>query len=177
VIAAGAGVQALIRARSEEADGRVELVLAAPVGRVRWLLEWVLIAVVSVVAVSLVLGAAGGLSFGDQATERFGSTVLAGVAQIPAGLAYVGITALIFVVAPRLTIPLGWGLLGLGVALGQFGGVMQLPEWVRNASPFAHTPAVPSADVDWSGAVVLTLVAVGAITAAALIARRRELAN
>jgi ABC-2 type transport system permease protein len=175
VLAAGAGVQAIIRARSEEADGRAELVLAGPVGRVRWLLDWVLVAVVSVVVVSLAIGVVGGLSFGD--ADRFASTVLAGIAQIPAGLAYVGVTALIFVVIPRLTIALGWGLLGLGLLLGQFGGLMQLPTWVRDVSPFSHTPAVPGADVDWSGAVGLAVVAVVAVALAAVLARRRQLTS
>ncbi len=177
VLAAGAGVQTIIRARSEEADGRVELVLAAPVGRVTWLLGWVLLAVVSVVIVSLAIGVVGGLSFGAENSDRFASTVLAGVAQIPAGLAYVGVTTLVFVVIPRATIPLGWGLLALGLALGQFGSLMQLPEWVRNLSPFTHTPAVPGTDVDWSGAVVLTVVAAASIALAALIARRREVTS
>jgi len=175
VLAAGAGVQTIIRARSEEADGRTELVLAGPVGRVRWLLGWVLLAVVSVVVVSLAIGVVGGLSFGTG--DRFGSTVLAGVAQIPAGLAYVGVTTLVFVVIPRATIPLGWGLLALGLILGQFGSLMQLPEWVRDLSPFTHTPAVPGTDVDWSGAVWLIVVAAVTIGLAAVIARRRQLSS
>jgi ABC-2 type transport system permease protein len=54
---------------------------------------------------------------------------------------------------------------------------MQLPDWVRNLSPFTHTPAVPGTDVDWSGAVWLTVVAIVATALAAVIARRRELTS
>ena len=69
---------------------------------------------------------------------------------MPAALLYVGLIALVFAVVPRLTITLGWGLLGIGLVIGQFGGLLKFPDWARDASPFTHTPAVPVVDFDWS---------------------------
>jgi len=179
VLAAGAGVQAVIRARSEEADGRAELVLAAPVRRTSWLLGWILVATVSTIAVALATGLAAGLSFAGapDSVDRFWSSLASGVAQLPAALTFVALTALIFVVIPRATVALGWGLLAIGFIVGQFGALMQLPDWARNLSPFAHTPSVPAQGVDWWGALVLVAASVAVVALAVALVRGRQLTS
>ncbi len=176
ILAAFAGAQAVIRARGEEADGRAELVLAAPVTRAGWLLGYVLVALVSAAAVALAAGLGAGLSFvaaGDP--DRFGSSLAAGVAQLPAAFAFTAVTALVFAVLPRLTVAAGWGLVSLGAFVGQFGALVGLPDAVRDASPFAHTPQVPGADADWGPALVVTAVSVVVVAISVLALRRRQL--
>jgi ABC-2 type transport system permease protein len=178
ILAAAAGVQAILRARGEESDGRLELVLAAPVRRVAWLLGYVLVAVVSVTAVALAAGLAAGASFLPTDAERFWPSVLGGVAQIPAAVAFVALAAFVLAVLPRLTVPLGWAVIVVGFMIGQFGGLLQLPDWVRDASPFRHTPAIPPVDgADWTGAFWLIGISVVVVAASAVLVRTRQLTS
>lgn len=179
ILAAAAGAQAIMRARGEEADGRAELVLAAPVHRTGWLLGYVLVAVVSAVAVALTAGLFAGLTFlGSGAdSDRFWSSIGAGVVQLPAALTFIALTTLVFAVAPRATVAVGWAAIGVGFVIGQFGGILQVPEWVRDASPFTHTPGLPAADVEWSGVWWLLGISVVLVVISAVVVRRRQLTS
>ena len=150
---------------------------ATPVDRGVWLLHYLAVAVISVVVITMSSGLLAGLFLlaGGSTGHAFWGAVSAGLAQIPAALLYVGLGAIIFAVVPRLTIGLGWTLLGLGLVIGQFGGLLQFPDWVRDASPFSHTPAVPVVTFDWSAGLILT--GIGAVLAltAFFIFRRRNL--
>jgi ABC-2 type transport system permease protein len=96
---------------------------------------------------------------------------------VPAALLYVGLIAVVFAIVPRLTIPLGWGLLGVGLVIGQFGGLLRFPDWLRDASPFTHTPAVPVVSFDWSAGLILTGIGVVLAVAAWFVFRRRDLVS
>ncbi len=176
ILAAFAGAQAVMRARSDEADGRAELILAAPVGRVAWLLGTVLVAVVSAAVVALAAGLGAALSFaGSGDPDRFWSSVVAGVAQLPAALAFVALTTLVFAVLPRATVAVGWGLVAVGAFVGQFGALVGIPEWMRGLSPFAHTPQVPGTDVNWLPALLVVAASAVIVALSVLALRRREL--
>ena len=178
VLAGAAGVQAVLRLRSEEAEGRAEILLASPLSRARWVGASLLVAAASALAVSAIAGAATGAlvatSSGDPA--MLGRFVGAAIAHAPAAIVFVALAALVFAVAPRLTVALGWGLLALGLVLGQFGELLRIPEWAQDASPYRHTSAVPVEDFDVASAIVLTVIAVGLAAAAMVSIGRRDLA-
>lgn len=177
VLAAACAVQAVIRLRQEEAAGTAEVVLATPVSRVRWLLEFVLVGVVAVVLVLVAAALAAGLSAvaaGEDAA-RIGDSFVAAGAQLPVALVYLGVLALVFVLAPGWTVPVGWAALGLGALIGIFGGLVNLPDPVRHLSPFADAPVVVG-DVDWTGGYWMLGIALVALAAAAALIRRRDLA-
>lgn len=174
ILAAAAGIGALNRAAEDDRDGRSELLLATPVGRVRRLGEWLGIGVGAAVAVSLTTGVVGGLAFIATGTDRFWSTVAAGLAQIPAALVLIGVAAVVAVALPRIAGWLVWVALGVALLLGQFGGLLRVPDWARQISPFTHTPGVPAAHVDWAGAWWLLGVAVFLGIVALVLARRQE---
>jgi ABC-2 type transport system permease protein len=137
----------------------------------------VVVALIAAVAVCLGTGLAAALTFraSDDSAARFWSSLAAGVAQLPAAFAFIAITTALFVFLPRLTVGLAWGLLALGLLIGQFGGLLQLPEWLRDASPFTHTPAVPADNPDWSGAIVVVIVALALLVISGFAMRRRQL--
>src|SRR5690606_33602559 len=60
VLAGAAGLQAVVRLRSEEAEGRAELLLSTPTSRFQWLGSTLLVAVGSTLAVCAVAGATTG---------------------------------------------------------------------------------------------------------------------
>jgi ABC-2 type transport system permease protein len=176
VLAAGAAIQAVLRARSEESEGRAELVLAGAVSRNRVLLDVLAAAALSIVVVLLVGGLAAGFAFvGAGHPDRFWDSLAAALVQLPAALVFAAVSALVLAVLPRLSVVLGWTLLAIGFFLAEFGAVFKLPDWVRDASPFSHTPIVSGPDIDWYPTVILVLVAGLASAAAAVLARRRDL--
>lgn len=174
VLAAAAGIGALNRAAEDDREGRSELLLATPVGRVRRLAEWMGLGAGAAVVVAVATGVAGGLAFVATGTDRFWSTVATGVAQVPAALVLVAAAAVVCAVAPRVSGWLVWVVLGVSVLLGQFGGILRVPDWARQVSPFTHTPGVPAAHVDWAGAWWLLAVAVVLGIVALVSARRQE---
>lgn len=176
-VAAACAAQAVIRARQEEAGGTAELLLSMPLSRVRWLAGYLLLGVIAIVLVLASAGVASTVAVfasGDD-EAHIGESFAAAAAQLPAALCYLGVLALVFVLVPSITAALGWTLLGAGVALGTFGGLIGLPQWVRDLSPFTHTPAVLARDTDLSGAAWLVGVAVAAASVALLLMRRRQL--
>jgi ABC-2 type transport system permease protein len=175
VLAAAAGVQATLRLRSEEAEDRAELLLSSPVRRSAWLLSHLAAAVLSVAAVTLGAGLAAGAAFAVTGDDgRVGSSLEASLAHVPAALIFVGVVALVFAVAPRLTVPLGWGLFGVGIVVGQFGDLLRLPDAVQSLSPFAHSPGLPADRIDLLPLVGMTALAVTAAWAATVAFRLRD---
>ncbi|GAA4354984.1 ABC transporter permease [Angustibacter luteus] len=177
VLAAACAVQVVLRLRQEESAGTAEVLLATPVDRTRWLLDYVVLGVVAVVLVMAATAVAAALALlgSGEDVARVGDAFVAGLAQLPAALLYLGVLALGFVFLPGVVIGLGWGLLALGVALGTFGGMVGAPQWLRDLSPFTHTP-VPGAGVaSWTGGLWMLALAVAATALAASGMRRRQL--
>jgi ABC-2 type transport system permease protein len=176
LVLTGGALQAIMRLRQDEASGLAEAVLGGRVGRLRWLASTLVVALGTVVVAALLAGLLAGATGATLSGEdQFGKWFGACLAQLPAVFAYAGVLALVFALVPRATIGLGWALFGLGAFIGQFGGLMKLPEVVRNLSPSSHTPAIPTDDIDWSGAWWMLVVCLVALVAAAIVFRRRDL--
>lgn len=179
VLAAACALQAVIRLRQEEAAGTAELLLSAPVGRVRWLAGYLLLGGAAVV---LVVGLAGVgawatlIGAGDRSmpADALWQTALA---QLPAALVYLAVPALVFVLWPSATVAASWGLLALGVMLGIFGGMLGIDQSLRDLSPFTHTPVPKPTGTDWSGAWWMLAIAVVAGALAVVVMRRREVGS
>jgi ABC-2 type transport system permease protein len=178
ILAACCAVQIVVRARQEETRGTVEAVLATPVGRVRWLADFVIVGVVAVlivVAAAVIAGWIGVWSNGgDESLYRI--VAVAGLGQAVAAAIFAVLTALVFVLLPRATTAVAWSLVLLAALLGMFGPLFGLPEWTANLSPFAVTPVVDGSGVDVRGLGWLVLVLAGGAAAALTLMRRRELA-
>jgi len=176
-LAAAAGVQAVLRLRSEEASGAAEILLATPLSRARWMLGHVGVAIASVILVALAAGASAGIAFILAGTEwgRIPSSLAATLAHVPAALTLVGAAAIVFALAPRLAVSLGWGLLVIALVLGQFGELLSLPEWVQNISPFHHSSALPLESLDATATVIMTIAAAVGIGFAVAAFRLRDL--
>lgn len=176
--AAGCVTQMLMRARHDETDGFAETVLATAVSRTRWFLSYLAAALVGAAIVVAAAGAGAALSlFGaGQAASVAASAIAAAVVQLPAAMVYLGITAVVVAIVPRATVVVGWLALAVGLFLGQFGGLIGAPDWLRRLSPFVHTPGLPGPDIDWSGGVWMVVIAVALAVVATLVLRRRDLA-
>lgn len=178
-LAAGAAafaVGSVLRLRGEETAGRAELLLAAALGRGRWLGGGLLVTV----AGSALLLAAGGLGLGVAAAAGLGDSGLAvelvGVllVQLPAVLVLAGIAVALVGAAPRWS-SAAWAVLAGVLFVGIFGELFGIPEWAQNLSPLRATPAVPVEETDPGVLVALTAVAAALFAAGLLGVRRRDL--
>lgn len=178
IAAAAYTVQALLRARAEEVAGHVEPVLAAAVGRVRWLLSHVAVAWAGTVVVLVALGLSGSLAYaavgGDLAVGL--GMLSAAVAQVPAAFALGGLVVATFAFLPRWALALGWAMLAASLVMGQAGQLLELPQWLLNLSPFTHVPEVPATALALTPELALLAVAVTATAAGLAWFRRRDLA-
>ncbi|MBG6215676.1 ABC-2 type transport system permease protein [Arthrobacter sp. CAN_A6] len=177
VLAASAGIQAVLRLRAEEAEGQAELLLAVPRSRARWLAAQLVLAALSVTAVAATAGTAAaiGLGLSGAGSSSGGTIVAAALAHVPAAAVFPVVASLVVAVAPRLGSLLGWGFLAVGLILGQFGELLGLPGWVQDISPFRHSPAMPVESFDAGQALAMTAIALAGAALATYLIRRRDL--
>jgi len=148
LLGAGFAVSSVLRVRSEEAAGRVETVLAAPVGRTRWVLSHLLVAVVGTV---LVVGA-GGLGTGVAFAVASGDSgqvarlTAAALVTVPAVLVLAGVALALFGTSARVAL-VSWVLVAVAVLVELFGELLRLPGWLRDLSPFHHLPGLPAQEL------------------------------
>jgi ABC-2 type transport system permease protein len=143
----------------------------------RWLADYMLVALIGILCVVAVavVGAAVGIAAQGGEWSLMETVLVTGGGQVAAASTFLVITALVFAVAPRLTIPLGWMLVLLGMVLGLFGPLFGFPEWLTHVSPIAATPQIEGDEILirglWWIVAVVVIGAVGALTSM----RRREL--
>ncbi|MDZ8200993.1 polyketide antibiotic transporter [Microbacterium sp. SSW1-59] len=177
VLAACCAVQIACHARQEEAHGTAEPVLSTPIARVRWLADYVAVAAIGIVLVvgAAVAGAAIGIAADGGDADLLGEATVMGAGQAAAAAVFLASTALVFVVAPRLTIPLAWTLVMLGLVFGLFGPLFGFPDWLVDLSPIAQAPTVSGGEVELRGLWWLLAVTAAGLGAALALMRRREL--
>ena len=97
IVAAAYGVSAVLRLHAEETAGRADPVLAGSVGRVRWGLSHLTVAVAGMALLLAVAGVATGLGYGLSVGDAGGETARmlgAAIAQLPAALVIAAIAML-----------------------------------------------------------------------------------
>jgi len=179
VLAAAAGIQAVLRLRAEEAEGRAEMLLAVPASRLRWLAGTLAVAVITTTAVAAAAGAAAAavLTVSQAGGSGAGTVFAAALAHVPAALVFPAVTVLVFALASRWSSAVGWGFLAVGLVLGQFGELLGLPVWMQDLSPFRHSSAMPAEAFDPAGAVLMAAIAIALAAAAGRLIRERDLAG
>jgi ABC-2 type transport system permease protein len=167
--AAAYATSAVLRLRAEETGGQAEPLLATAIGRTRWGLSHIAVAVVGTAVLLAVAGVAAGLGYGlrtGSAGPEVARLLGAGMAQLPASLAVAGAAVVLFGLLPRASVAGAWTVVGVLVLIALFGQVLQLSQPILDVSPFTHVPKLPGAAVTgtpllWLSLVVVALVAVG----------------
>ena len=114
-------VQILLRMRAEEADGRLESVLAASVSRPRWLLSHLLNAGLGALLLLLVFGASMGLAAGavrGDVPAELRALIGAALVQLPAILLIAGLVIALAGLLPRAATAFSWAALMVAVPSG-----------------------------------------------------------
>lgn len=161
ILSAVPAVQAVQRLRTEEVAGRAGPLLATPLSRVRWVLNTVVVALVTGVlvlcAVGLGIGLGAGLSVSD--LSWVGMSIGGALTYLPAVALTVGVGVALFGWLPRAT-ALVWTPVIFAVVVMYFGGLLDFPSWLINISPFSHIPQLPAAQFEAVPLLWLSVIAV-----------------
>ena len=174
--AAAYATSAVLRLRAEETGGQAEPLLATAIGRTRWGLSHIAVAVVGTAVLLAVAGVAAGLGYGlrtGSAGPEVARLLGASMAQLPASLAVAGVAVVLFGLLPRASVAGAWTVVGVLVLIALFGQVLQLSQPILDVSPFTHVPKLPGAAVT-AGPLLWLSLAVLALIAAGLAALRRR---
>jgi ABC-2 type transport system permease protein len=163
-------------ARREEADQRLETLLALPVSRGRWLGGRLLLAACGSALISLVAGLltwAGAASAG--VSLSLPRMLEAGANCLPAALLFLGFAALAYAIAPRASAGIAFGLVTVAFLWQLVGSLVGAPRWLVDLTPFEHVGLVPAQAFRPGDALVM--LAIGGVSAVAAIGvfRRRDL--
>ncbi|MFC3998923.1 ABC transporter permease [Nocardiopsis sediminis] len=172
-------IQAVLRLRSEETEGRADPILTGPVGRLRWAGGHLLIAALGSAAVLAGAGLGAGLAYGAASGDIGGelpTLLLGSLVRVPSVWVLAALAAALYGLAPRAAALGSYTALGLLFALEFAVELVGAPHAVLIVSPFAWTPAVPVAAPAAAPPVALSAVA-AVLTASGLAGlRRRDLA-
>lgn len=165
-------------ARDEEAEGRLDHLLARPVSRVGWLTGRLAPALALVVVTGLVAGLAAWAGAAAQHTGvGLGSLVASGGNAVAPAVCLLGLGVLLLGLRPRAAVAGVYTVLVWSLLVELVGGIGDLGHWLLDTSVFQRVASVPAGPVDWVADGVL--VAVGAVAAVVglLAFRRRDLVH
>lgn len=164
--------------REEEASGRLDTLLAQPLARAAWLRGRLLVSLGCLAFATLSAVVLCWLGAAAQSSGIALSRMLeAGLSALVLGALFLGLATLVFGVAPRLTSPLGLGLVAGSFLLEMVGAIVKAPAWLLEASPFHHLSLAPARPLDWATLAAMAAIGVAAAIAGTLAFRRRDLAE
>ncbi|GAA0937671.1 hypothetical protein [Nonomuraea longicatena] len=162
---------ALLRLRNEELSGRAELLLSAPVSRVRWVTGHLLIAL----AGSVLILAAAGLTMGLVAGAP-GKVLAGALIQVPATWTLAGIGVLAFGLLPRAAAAISWAAFLFVNLFGEvLGPILGIDYWIaKYAVPHPNLPMVISGEPFTATAIAIMTGVTAVLVATGLAAVRRR---
>jgi polyether ionophore transport system permease protein len=170
------GCAQIAAARHEEAEGRLETLLALAVGRRRWLAGRLLLAACAAAVISLAAGTltwAGAESGG--ASIPLAKLIEAGANCLPVALLFLGLAALAFAIVPRASAGIAYGLVALAFLWNLVGSLLDVPGWLVKLTPFAHVGLVPAQAFRTIDALVMLAIGLAAGMLALRLFGRRDL--
>lgn len=177
VLGAGFTISSALKPASEESRNRVDLLLAAPLGKMRWAGAHLTISFLATALIIGIVGLASGIGFGVSTGDfsRTSELFASGLVQAPAMWVAGGVAVFLFGLSPRLA-NVAWAFLVACIVIWTMAAFAELPQWVIDLSPFSHTPLVPAVPVEVLPLAVMTAIAAALTTAGLLLWRRRDLA-
>lgn len=171
-------IQATLRLRTEESSGRADVILTAPIGRLRWAGGHLAIAAAGSATILAGLGIGMGLVYGISTgalSDELPRLVGASLTRLPSVLVLAAISALGYGLLPRLAASIAYTALGLCLLLEFAVELLHADPSILNVSPFAQTPGLPIAEFSPTPIILLTIAAVALTTAGLAALRRRDL--
>jgi polyether ionophore transport system permease protein len=153
------GLFAVLRVAGEAADetqGRLTLVLARSVGRIRWAATETAVIAAACVVIALLTAAAAWLGTRSVgATLKLDEAVAGAFNILPVALVSLGAAVFALGWAPRAVTPVGALPVVGGGIVWVLAETFDWPDWLGQISPFAHTASVPATSPDWAGVWIM----------------------
>jgi ABC-2 type transport system permease protein len=147
-------------ARHEEAEERLETLLALPVSRGGWLGGRLALAAAASLALGLVAGFFSWAGAASQGSDISLARMLeAGANCMPVALLFLGIAALLFALVPRASAGIAYGLVTVAFLWQLTGALLGAPNWLLELTPFAHVGLVPAQPFRTGAAIVMLAIA------------------
>ena len=163
-------------AREEEAEQRLETLLALPVGRGRWLAGRLLVAAAGAAVLALAAGALTWLGASSQEADvSFARLVEAGANCLPVALLFLGLGALAYAIVPGAAVTSAYALVAIAFLWEVIGGLLEAPDWLLGLSPFHQVGLIPAEPFAATAALVMLAIAAAAGLAAVWAFARRDL--
>jgi ABC-2 type transport system permease protein len=163
-------------ARAEEAEGRLDHVLAAPVSRSRWFGGRLLAGIAALFLSGI---AAGVFTWIGEAAQgggvSFPAALDAGINVIPPALFALGVGALAAGLWPRRAGTVVYVVVGWSVLIQFAGGFAAQSHWVLDTSLFHQMASAPAVPPDWRVNGILTGLGLAAMLLGATAFRHRDL--
>jgi len=175
VITALLAVTMIVGARGEEASSRLELLVAAPLSRIRWLLSRAALAATAALALALVSAVsfwAGAAATGQ--AVAFSSLIEAGLNCIPLIVITVGAAVAVLALAPR-AVGFVYAPVAVAYLWDALGTAFKAPTWALDLSPFHALAAVPAQDFALFPAAILTVIGLAMLVVGVSVFRGRDL--
>jgi polyether ionophore transport system permease protein len=165
-------------ARHEEADQRLETLLASPVARARWLAGRLLLAALGAlgIAFSVSIFAWAGATIHD-AGVSLPSMLEAGANCLPTAFLFLSLAALAFALVPRASAGISYGLVSVAFVWQLLGALVGAPHWLLELTPFQHVGLVPAQPFRPDSALVMVGLAAVSLVAATWMFERRDLTS
>jgi ABC-2 type transport system permease protein len=177
VIALFASAQ-VVAAGREEAEQRLETLLALPSGRRAWLVGRIVLAMAGALGLALTAAA---LAWAGAASQHANVALVrmleAGVNCLPAVFLFLGLAALGFAALPRATSLIAYGVVVAAFLWELIGAVLGAPHWTLGLSPFHHIALVPVQPFRAAAACAMLAIAVTAAVVALILFERRDLSG
>lgn len=169
-------VIAALRPQREETSGRAEPVLATAISRRQFAGSHIAIALAGGTALlaltSAGLGATSAALLDDP--DFFWRVLGGGLAYAPALWVTVGFAVALYGLRPEWS-TFAWAVPVYSIFMAYLGGILQLPDWLVNISPFMNISRLPAETMTWTAPIVLTALAAILLTAGLTAFNRRDL--
>ena len=163
-------------ARHEEAEQRLETLLALPVARGAWLGGRLALAGGATLVLSLACGLLTWVGAGAAGVSISLTKMLeAGLNCVPVALLFLGLAALAFALAPRASAGIAYGAVTIAFLWQLVGPLVGAPKWLVELTPFAHVGLVPAQSFRVGDALAMAALGLLACGVALAAFRRRDL--
>jgi ABC-2 type transport system permease protein len=150
----------VFKLRREESDGRLEHILSRSVSRTRNLAGYTAIGFITSLVVPFVTATGFYISSVSVMEEAipFSFFLENSLVYLPALWVMLGIGVLLVGAFPKATV-FTWGYIGYTFFIMFFGGIVNLPDFLKKTTPFGYIPMLIIEDINWFSMAVLTLIA------------------
>ncbi len=176
LLMAGFAITQVARWSTEDSDGRLELVLSAPISRARVVIERLIVLTFGALIIGAVSGVAVGIEAHYQSIDLNNRRLAeASLLLVPFTLVFGAVGALLASRIPRGTVGILGAFAFASYLTVQLGPIFKLPVWAQDLSAFKLFGQPLTSGVDQTGLVVMVVIVIAGLMAAAMVMERRDI--